>query len=192
MKLSSINKVCLTSKSQPQKHASIRLILLPMVTFALGVAATTSWFHLNASRNAASPGLPANTQFDAEPSDTGQRSAPAARPATSNLAAVDPAAVAAVKQAIPDFANVSLADGEQILRTAAMKEFGAATQAADDQVKAAQQQLAAAGNGQSAAEQQAAMKQLQQSQAMAADQLKEISAKLSAQIAAWESLKNGG
>jgi hypothetical protein len=100
--------------------------------------------------------------------------------------------VAAVKQAIPDFANVSLADGEQILRAAAMKEFGAATQAADDQVKAAQQQLAAAGNGQSAAEQQAAMKQLQQSQATAADQLKEISAKLSAQIAAWESLKNGG
>lgn len=189
MKLAPINKICPTSKSQLRKHASVRLVLLPVVTFALGVAATAGWFHLTASRNAASPGLPADTQFDAEASDTGQRIAPAARPTVVNPAPIDPAAVAAVKQAIPDFANVSLADGEQLLRAAAIKEFVAAAQAADDQVKAAQQQLADVSNGQSAAE---PMKQLQQAQAAAADKLKEISAKLSAQIAAWESLKNGG
>ncbi len=192
MKLASINKICPTPKSQLRQHASVRLVLLPVITFALGVAATAGWFHLTASRQAASPGLQANPQFDTETSDAGQRRAPAARTAVSNPAPIDPAAVAAVKQAIPDFANVSLADGEQILRAAAMKEFGAAAQAADGQVKAAQQQFADAGNGQSAAEQQAAMKQLQQSQTAAADKLKEISAKLSAQIAAWESLKNGG
>jgi len=57
------------------------------------------------------------------------------------------------------------------------------------QVKEAQDQLARARNGGSAADQQAAMKHLDQIQAAQSDRIKEITARAQAQIDAFRQLK---
>lgn len=111
------------------------------------------------------------------------------RPYVPSHPPVDATAIAEVKQAIPNFASVSLADGEQILREAALKKFTAAAKDMDIQVKQAQEQLVQAENGQSAAVQQAARKHLQQTQAEQTEKLQQIAAHLQAQIAALKQLK---
>lgn len=184
MKLAANNKVNLTQQPQPGERASVRIVLIAVISFLLGIGATAFWFQLAAKRNAGNPGFEANSQPAAGQPDT------SARPDVANVPPVSPAAVEEVKQAIPNFASVSVDDGENILRTAALKEFTAAAKEMDAQVKAAQQQVGQAQNGQSAAEQQAALKQLQQTQAAATEKLQQIAARLSAQIVALKSLKN--
>lgn len=109
---------------------------------------------------------------------------------TADAARVDPEAIAQVRQTIANPESVALNDGKAALRLAAMKEVMGATEAAQKQIKAAQERLAAAQSSGSEAEQQAAMKQIQELQAAQVDQLQKIAARSRAQIQAWEQIKS--
>ena len=115
----------------------------------------------------------------------------ATRPALPSLppTAATTNAVQEVKALIPNPAAVSVEEGTRILREAALKDFTAAANEMQAQVKEAQQRLAQAQNGGSAADQQAAMKNLQQLQAQQTEKLKDIAAKSQAQIEAFQQLK---
>jgi hypothetical protein len=90
---------------------------------------------------------------------------------------------------IPNIKGTSLENGIGILREATVNKFGQAGAEMEKQIQAAQQQVAAAQNGQSEAEQQAAMKHLQQVQLDQAEKLKAIAAQLQAEISAFEQMK---
>ncbi|HEY5042124.1 MAG TPA: hypothetical protein VIK53_08985 [Verrucomicrobiae bacterium] len=191
MKLALTYRTPCTLQPPPDERASARVILLALVSFLLGVAATAGWFQLAAKRNV-QPSVPPPVNQPADESDAqpAARTTFSARPAGSVLPPVTPAAIEEVKQAILDLANVSEADAENTLRAAALKEFTAAAKEADTEVKAAQQQLVQAQNGGSAADQQAVMKKLQQAQSTASEKLQQIAARLQSQIVALKSLKN--
>ncbi len=103
----------------------------------------------------------------------------------------DPATVAAVKRTIPDLAAVSAEEGARRLRTAALDEFKAVAKEMEDQVKTAQARLTQAQQSGSAADQQAAMNQLQQVQAAQAERLRAIAARAQAEVQAFQQLKAG-
>jgi hypothetical protein len=109
---------------------------------------------------------------------------------TPPLTSSDPAAIAAVKSAIPNLDSVSLEDGTRILRDAAVQQFAQAAQEMDAQIKQAEQRLAQARTSQSAADQDAAIQQLQQLQADQSEKLRAIAAQCQAQVDALKSLKS--
>ncbi|HLX94612.1 MAG TPA: hypothetical protein VKU37_02600 [Verrucomicrobiae bacterium] len=184
------NKVVSARKTWLGERAQVRTVLLVLVSFLLGVAATASWFHFAANRHAENFSSPSSGEPSVEPSAEPVVNAnPPARPFVPSHPPVDAATIEAVKQAVPNYASMSLEDGTQLLRAAALKQFAAAAQEMDAQVKQAQEQLVQAENGQSAAGQPAAMKHLQQVQAEQTEKLQEIAAQLQAQIAALEQLK---
>ncbi len=90
---------------------------------------------------------------------------------------------------IPDVKGTSLEDGIGILRAATVNKFSEAGAEMEKQIQAAQQQVADAQNGRSEAEQQAAMKRLQQVQLEQAEKIKAIAAQLQAEISAFEQMK---
>lgn len=94
-----------------------------------------------------------------------------------------------VMRAIPNLASVSVEEGTQILQSASMKEFKAAIDDMASQISAAQQQFTQAQQGGSEADQQAARKRLQQLQAEQAEKIKQIAARLDAQLNALKQLK---
>ena len=181
------NKVVSAKKPRPGERARASIIVLVLVSFLLGVAATAVWFHFAANRPAENSSSQTNDQPATE--QPINETAPA-QPFVPSQPLVDAATIAAVKQAVPDYASLSLEDGTQILRAAALKQFAAAAREMDAQVKQAQEQLVQAENGQSAAGQPAAMKHLQQVQAEQTEKLQQIAAQLQAQIAALKQLKN--
>ena len=103
---------------------------------------------------------------------------------------MDAATIEAVKRAVPNYASVSLADGTQVLRAAALKQFAVVAKEMDVRVRQAEERLSEAENGQIAAEQQAALTNLRQTQAEQTGKLQEITSQLQAQIAALKQLKN--
>ena len=94
-----------------------------------------------------------------------------------------------IKHNIPDISTVSVADGTQILQAAALKEFSAVANDLAAQLKDAQQRLNQAQSGGSEADQQAAMKNLQEIQATQTAKLQEIAARSKARIDAFKQLK---
>jgi hypothetical protein len=94
-----------------------------------------------------------------------------------------------VLRTIPNLASVSVEQGTQILREAALKEFKAAADEMGVQLAEAQQQLSRAQQSGLESEQQAAFKRLQQVQSRQAEKLKQIAAGLDDQIAALSQLK---
>jgi len=102
----------------------------------------------------------------------------------------DPAAIAAVKSAIPNLDSVSLEDGTRILRDAAVQQFAQAAEEMDAQIKQAEQHLAQARASQSGADQEAAIQQLQQLQAEQSEKLRAIAAQCQAQVEALKRLKS--
>lgn len=116
----------------------------------------------------------------------------AARPTKSAVLSTpktDAAVVAEVRRAIPQLESVSLAEGTQTLRAAALKEFVEATESMQRAVQEAEQRVRETQNGGSVADQQAAVKQLRQLQAEQTEKLQRIAARLQEQIAALEKLK---
>ena len=101
----------------------------------------------------------------------------------------DFSAIEEVKRAIPDLANTSLEQGSQMLRLQTLAAFTAAAQEMEAQVKAAQQRVVEAKSKGSEADQQAAVKNLQQVQLAQAEKLKEVTARLQSQIKALEQMK---
>src|SRR6185436_17965972 len=74
---------------------------------------------------------------------------------------VDPAVIAQVKRKIPNFASVTLEEGSQILREAAVKELQVALSQMEGQLKEAEQRVAQMENAKSETEKQTALKDLQ-------------------------------
>lgn len=115
-----------------------------------------------------------------------------AKPSAKNpVATAEPDAVtiAEVKRALPNFASVSVEEGTRLLRETALTDFAAAADEMEIRLKEAQERASQAQSGGSAAEQQAAVKHLQQVQLEQAGKLKEIAARLAARIAALQQLK---
>jgi len=112
-----------------------------------------------------------------------------ARPAGQPMARVDAAAVEAVKHSIPNLEAVSLEEGTQVLRGAALAQFQEAARELNAELKAAEQRFVLAQNDPSEAKKQDALRQLRQIQARQSDQLKEIAARFQAQSVALRQLK---
>ena len=94
-----------------------------------------------------------------------------------------------VKRLIPNLEAVSLEEGTRLLREAALKEFTRAAQEMQTRIQQAQAKLLAAQTNQSDAQQQAAMKELQQFQADQTAELQRIAARSQAQIQTLARLK---
>jgi hypothetical protein len=104
----------------------------------------------------------------------------------------DAVALEEVRRAIPNLDSVSLEAGTRLLREAAASEFARAAQELEARLRQAEQNLVQAQSNHSEAEEQAALKQLQQVQAEQADKLKQIAARSQAQIQALTRLKADG
>ena len=109
-----------------------------------------------------------------------------------DLPVARPDIVETVKQQIPNYTNVSLEEGTRMLREAGLKDFSAMVIEMQAQVQRAQSQLQEAQKSGSPAEQDAAMKRLQEIQNSQSHKLSEIGSKSRAQIDAWKQLKSGG
>ena len=94
-----------------------------------------------------------------------------------------------VARLIPDLKGTSLEDGTRILREAALQEFTVVGTEMENKLQIAQQQLSDAQNGQSEAEQQAAMKHLQEVQLEQGQKYKQIAARLQAELAVFQQMK---
>jgi hypothetical protein len=182
-----VNKVGPPRELPTRERAQARIIILALVSFSLGVAATAFWFHFAANRHAEN--LSSQTKDQPANEQPINETAPA-RSFIPSHPLVDAATIAAVKQAVPDYASLSLEDGTQILRAAALKQFAMAAKDMDVRVRQAEERLGEAENGQIAAEQQAALTNLRETQAAQTGKLQEITAQLQAQIAALKQLKN--
>ena len=191
MKSAPPDKVVSAQKPRQGEWAQARIIMLALVSFLLGVSATAAWFHFAPNRNAQNSSSPAPDQSNNEqPAGTVASANPPAQPYVPSHPPVDAATIEAVKRAVPNYASVSLADGTQVLRAAALKQFAVVAKEMDVRVRQAEERLSEAENGQIAAEQQAALTNLRQTQAEQTGKLQEITAQLQAQIAALTQLKN--
>jgi hypothetical protein len=95
-----------------------------------------------------------------------------------------------VKRALPNYASLSVEQGTEILREAALKKYADAAAELQNQVAQAQDELRQA-QSKSPADQQAAMKHLQQVQTDQSQKLAQIGGELQTQIAALKQLKGG-
>ena len=194
MRLALADEMGFVSKPRKKKQAGVRIVILVLVSFLLGVAATALWFHLAPNRNVenSSPQVSGQEgQPDNAPSEEpAVKVNPPARPFVASHPPVDATTIEEVKSIIPDVASVTLAEGEQMLREATLKKFEQAAKDMDAQVQQAQQQITQAQNSGSPDGQQAARKHLQQVQAQGTEKLQQIASQLQAQIAALTQLKN--
>jgi hypothetical protein len=117
------------------------------------------------------------------------RPVPVAGIASVAVSQINTNAVQEVKALIPNLSSVSVEEGTRILREAAVKEFTAAAKEMEAQVKEAEQRLTQAQNSGSAADQQAAMKHLEQVQAEQTEKLKQIAARSKTQVDALQQIK---
>jgi type IV secretory pathway VirB10-like protein len=177
--------------SRRSEPGSTRIVILALVSFLAGVGITVFWFHHAAATNGGTASQIASETPAPAPESVGVPAPPAAtpQPPPAPVQPTDPAVIEQVKKEVPDYATASLDAATQTLRAAALKAFADATAEADSEIKAAQQQLQDAQNTGSAADQQAAMKRVQDAQSAAAEKLKQIAADLQNQIAALKILK---
>ncbi|MCF7731516.1 MAG: GldG family protein [Akkermansiaceae bacterium] len=94
-----------------------------------------------------------------------------------------------VKRAIPDLETMPVDEGRQVLREASLKELKVAAIAMQTRIQEAEQRLIDAQKNKSEAGLALAMKEVQQAHAAQAEKLKEIAARLDAQVTALERLK---
>lgn len=115
---------------------------------------------------------------------------PGANPSAATLSGeMVSSSIAAVKQLLPDYASVSMEDGTRTLREAGLREFSAAVIEMKAHVQEAQQRLEQARSNGSPADQESAVKNLQDVQRAQSDKLGEVAARSQALIAAFQQLK---
>ena len=189
MKITSANKIGSAGKPSVGERAQIRTVVLVLVSFLVGVAATAVWFHLTPNRDVANPNPPPTDQQNDQPAALPPSgvSSPA-RAFVEQPVPVAREAVDDVKRALPNYASLSLEQGTEILREAALKKYAAAAQELQGQVSQAQTELSQA-QSKSPADQEAAMKHLQQVQAEQSQKLQQIAGALQTQIVALKQLK---
>ena len=117
------------------------------------------------------------------------RKTPAVTATSVSSAQPEASTISALKQQLPNLATVSVAEGSQTLRTAALEKFRAAVAELQAQTDKAQKRLAAANAGGSAAEQETAAKNYQQVQTEQTAKLQKITAELQAKIEALQNIK---
>jgi hypothetical protein len=190
MKMTPANKIGFARNPRTSERAQVRIVILAMVSFLLGVAATALWFHFAPIRNAENlNSRTTDQQNNPQPAQPAVAAIPSARAFVEQPVPVAPAAVEDVKRVLPNYASISVDQGTEILREAALKKFAAAAQELQSQVAQAQDELKQA-QSKSPADQQAAMKHLQQVQAEQSQKLQQIAGELQTQIAALKQLKN--
>jgi len=113
-----------------------------------------------------------------------------ARPVAIAPPQTDPVVREEVKRALPDLDNLSLEEGQKLLREAALKEFTQAAKEMQAQVKEAQERLSVVLKSGSKDEQQAAIKHLRKVQVQQQDRLDQIAARSQEQVDALKELKN--
>ena len=179
------------SRTASSKDGSARAGLLAVVSFLLGVGVTAAWFHLTARQEAPNQTPPsAPPAAVSESTGTPPAPSPATQPVAQPQVTVSPETIEAVKRAVPNYASLSLDEGIEMLREAAVKEFTAAAGEMQSQVAKAQNELDAAQNSNSADDQQAAMKHLQDVQKEQTEKLQQIAGELQTRIAALKQLKS--
>ena len=192
MKLVSATKIGCSTKSQKKQRAQIRIVILALVSFLLGVAATAVWFHLVSKGTVGSSSSqvtrPASPPIDQEAAALASRTNSPAGAFVRHPVPVPPAAIEEVKRALPNYASLSIDQGTEILRQATLKKFAAAVNELQSQVTQAQEELKLAET-KSPADQQAAMKHLQEVQTEQSQKLQQIGGQLQTQIAALKQLK---
>ena len=175
-----------------REQAQARIVILALASFLLGVAVTALWFHLASNRTAESLSSqvngPENQQDNQQSVVLPSGASSPARTFVESPVPVGPAAIEDVKRALPNYASVSLDEGTEILREATLKKYAAAVQELQSQVAQAQAGLSQA-ESKSPAEQQAALRHLQQVQAEQSQRLQQIGGQLQTQIAALKQLK---
>jgi hypothetical protein len=108
---------------------------------------------------------------------------------TPDTAPPSPAITEEVKRIVPNYNSMSLEEGMRMLRETALKQFKDAAADQQKQLQEAEQALTQAQSTGSAAEQQAAMKRLQQLQSEQTERLKQIAVDSQAQIDTLRRLK---
>jgi hypothetical protein len=114
---------------------------------------------------------------------------PSAPPVSSETASNQIVASEQVLQTLTNVSTVSLEQGSQILRDAALADFKAAVAVGAAQVKEAEDKLQQVQNG-SDAEKQAALKRLQEARAEQTQKLKDIAARLQNELEALQRMKS--
>jgi hypothetical protein len=192
MRLALANEMDSTNQPQKTEQAQVRIVILALVSFLLGVAATAFWFHMASNRPAGS--LSSQASSEGNPPDNQQSAEPPPGASSPTQKFVEPpvpvgaAAIEDVKRTLPNYASLSLDQGTEILRQAALNKYAAAAQELQSQVARAQTELSQA-ESKSPADQQAAMKHLQQVQAEQSLKLQQIGGQLQTQITALKQLK---
>jgi soluble cytochrome b562 len=161
-----------------------------LVSFLLGVAATACWFHFAPIHTAENLPQPIDQQNNPQPTQPVTVANPSAQKFVEQPVPVAPSAVEDVKLALPNYASLSVEQGTEILREAALKKYADAAAELQSQVTRAQEELKEAQN-KSPADQQAAMKHLQEVQTDQSQKLAQIGGELQTQIAALKQLKGG-
>jgi hypothetical protein len=163
-------------------QAGVRTLLVGVLCLFIGLGLGALW----QSRRA--QGSAPKTEEDASAPTTPTAPASPAPPVAATLP-VDAEMLAEVKRQIPNFAAVSLAEGSQMLRAAALKDLQAALGQMEGPLKEAEQRVARMEQANSETEKQAALKELQRLQAEQAAKLREFTMRSSAQIEALRQLK---
>jgi hypothetical protein len=114
-----------------------------------------------------------------------------AGPTAANSPQLDRVAREEVQRIIPDVGAVSLDQGRQMLRDAALQDLKTVVSETEAQVHDAQQKLTEAQKSGSEAEQKAAMKNLQEVQLRMGEKVKEVGERSQAQIRVFEQMKSG-
>jgi hypothetical protein len=167
--------------------AEIRTLLVATVCLLLGFGLGGLW-HSRRTQQSVVNTEKETPREDAGTPSAGTMAAPQSVPATV-LLKFDPAIIAEVKRLIPNFSSVSLEEGSQILREAALRDLQAALSQMDGQLKEAGQRVARMADAKSETEKQAALKDLQRLQAEQAAKLGEFTTRSSVQIEALRQLK---
>jgi hypothetical protein len=164
-------------------QAGIRTLLVGVLCLFIGLALGALWQSRRAQRSAV------NTEGKAPGQDVGTLSAGPTAVLQRLEASVDPAIIAEVKRQIPNFASVSLEEGSQVLRQAALRDLQAALSQMEGQLKEAEARVAQMEETKAETGKQAALKDLQRLQAEQAAKLSEFTTRSSAQIEALRQMK---
>ena len=166
-------------KPRNGEQARVRIIILALVFFLMGVAVSALWFSRRPSAKTAS-------QTD-EPQALAHSASVSPQPQPEPQTAL--AELDAIKRFIPNVNSTSLEEGTRILREDALAEFKQTAQDLRVRQKEAEQKFIQGQNNHSDELQQVATKQLRELQAEQVEKLKQIAAKSKAQIEAFQQLK---
>jgi hypothetical protein len=185
MKLDLARKVYMNRQPRAGEQASIRMVLLAVISFLLGVAATAVWFQHGPKRNTENPVI----QESGQPATPAANATTLAQPFVQARRSATPETLAKVKQTLPNYASLTVDQGAEVLRQAALKEFASAATEMQSQIAKAEAELSEARNDNSAAGLQSATQHLRQVQAEQTAKIQQIAANLQLELAGLQQLK---